>query len=175
MNIAQKFPSLIKNVLWAAVFGCLVFKAPLLLAMESGKILLPSGLVLSTQLAITIEEQQQGLSGVASKDFKSDQAMLFVYKQTGMRSFWMRDTYFNLDIIFLNKDLKVLAIAKNLPAHPGDKEPPPIHRTSPVWARHVLEVRADSPAAREIKTGMVLKWASKISLSQIISNTHRRR
>ncbi len=135
---------------------------------------LPDGTILRTQLAITPEEQRRGLSGVSSKQFAGDQAMLFVYPQKGWRSFWMPNTYFNLDIFFLDGDLKVLYIERNLTAHPGHSEPPPIQRTKSYLAQHVLEMRADSSAARKLKAGMALRWISPTSLSQIISSIHRR-
>ena len=53
-----------------------------------------------TSLAIADKTKAQGLSGKRSSDFSQDQGMLFVFPKIGPRRFWMRDTYFNLDIIF---------------------------------------------------------------------------
>ncbi|MDA9189620.1 DUF192 domain-containing protein [bacterium] len=110
----------------------------------------------------SLENQTRGLSGVKDKDFKEDQAMLFFYSQDSIRSFWMPDTYFNLDIIFLDKDFQILYISKNVKAHPGRSEPPAIAVTKKVYCRHVLEVRADSKITKDLKKGDKLKaiWPS---------------
>ena len=156
----------------------LVFSFGVLFACQSStpeipsnvQLALPSGKILQTKLALTLEEQTQGLSGVSKDQFQKDQAMLFVYSRKGTRAFWMPDTYFNLDIFFLDDGLKVLSLERNLAAHPGYHEPPKIQRTKAHMAQHVLELRSDSPLAREIKVGTSLRWISSVTLSQIISN-----
>ena len=135
---------------------------------------LPSGKILQTKLALTPEQKTQGLSGVRRDQFQMNQAMLFVYPQKGARAFWMPDTYFNLDIFFLDHNLKVLSLERNLAAHPGRLEPPKIQRTKAYMAQHVLELRSDSPLAGEIKVGTSLRWISPMGLSQIISNIRLR-
>ena len=82
----------------------------------------------------------------------------------------MPNTYFNLDIIFLDRQLKVLAIERNVPAHPGMQEPPMIYRTKNYYAHHVLEIRADSPLSQEIQVGSQIGWNAKISLSETESH-----
>ena len=95
--------------------------------------------------------------------------MLFFYKSEGPKSFWMPDTYFNLDIIFLNKDFLVVDIVKNIQHHPGRAPNPPIARTPSVNCRHVLEIRADSPLSSKIKLGTQFKWMSEKSPAEIES------
>jgi len=102
------------------------------------------------------EEVTRGLSGVSPKDFKDDQGLLFFFPELGSRSFWMPDTYFDLDIIFLDKDLKVLDIVRDVPHHPGFQEPIPRVKTVQAW--HVLEMKAGSSHAQEIKIGQKLSW-----------------
>ncbi len=180
-TITQSLSFLIKNIFFIVLISPFILSFPACSKTLDktpttviGKLALPNGRILETQLALTPQEQTKGLSGIPEEQFQAHQAMLFVYKKTGLRSFWMPDTYFNLNIIFLDKNLKVLSIEKDAPAHPGYHEPPRIYRTQAVWARHVLEVKANSEAAREIKVGMTLKWISSASLSQIISNTHQK-
>ena len=181
-TITARFKFLIKNVLiLALLLGNSCHKeAPiqkptkkkvfdLSQLSRKAKIALPSGRLLDITLAITNAEQTQGLSGIQDKDYSPDQGMLFLYKESGPRRFWMPDTYFDLNIIFLDRDLKVVDIESNVPHHPGRSEPPAITRTRSVWAMHVLEVKADSAAAKEIKPGQSLKWLSSPSLQQIVS------
>jgi hypothetical protein len=99
------------------------------------------------------EDHAKGLSGIRDKDFGPKEGMLFWYKTEGVRRFWMPDTYFDLDIFFLDKDFVVIDIERDVPHHPGKSENPPIYRTREISCRHVLELRADSPYAKKIKLG----------------------
>ena len=140
--------------------------------LKSAKIKLPSGEIIRVKLALSEEEKTKGLSGVSDNQFKKDQGLLFFYSQRGKRSFWMPDTYFPLDIFFLDKKLKIVDIVRNLPNHPGFEEPPPIPRARTVFSFHVLEMRSDSPLAKKLNHGDQLHWLSSISLSEIESKTH---
>ena len=136
---------------------------------EKGVIELPSGEKLTTYLALTADEQAQGLSGVKSDEFEEDEAMLFFSLEDSMKHFWMPESYFDLDIVFLNKDLYVLDIDRGVKHFEKSGPDALIPRARPVFARHVLEVRADSKFAKKIQPGMMLKWKSEPSLLQIES------
>ena len=41
------------------------------------------------------------------KELKEDRGMLFVFSEAGEKSFWMKNTPIELDIVFMDKDLKV--------------------------------------------------------------------
>ena len=127
----------------------------------------PNGKIIRTSLAVQDPTRIQGLSGIPSSKFTQDQGMLFVFPKENFRKFWMRDTYFNLDIIFLNKNLVVVAVEKDIPYHPGSKTPPPIYRTAVYYSQYVLETRADSPLGKDIKTGDKFTWKSTPSLEKI--------
>lgn len=126
---------------------------------------LPSGKLIETKLAITQKEQTKGLSGTKSSSFGPFQGLLFIYLEDSLKGFWMPDTLFDLAIIFLDKDLRIIdwEIA---PHHPGMDEPPSIYRTKQYPSRHVLEIRADSPLVKELAKGLQFKWMAKISLSE---------
>ncbi|TNF25401.1 MAG: DUF192 domain-containing protein [Deltaproteobacteria bacterium] len=182
--ITQSGTKLIKNILLGGTF--------LLLACNSGqqhnssskteeaaaqdpfaevreiKLAMPSGKVIDTKLAITSAEQTKGLSGTKSQDFGPYDGLLFFYLQDDLKGFWMPDTYFDLAIIFLDSDFKVVGY-EIAPHHPGMTEPPQIYRTKSYLCRHVLEIRADSPLVAELQKGMELKLISKIPLSKIES------
>ncbi|MCR9203814.1 MAG: DUF192 domain-containing protein [Halobacteriovoraceae bacterium] len=113
-----------------------------------------TGRVITAYLARSDQEQTQGLSGIKPDQLADNEAMLFEYEKAGPRSFWMPNTYTNLDIFFLDTNYKVLYVERNVPAHPGMKEPIP--RTKTVFAHHVLELKASSPLSKEIKVGEIL-------------------
>ncbi len=47
------------------------------------------------------------------KGLAENEEMLFVFNQEGIHSFWMKNTLIPLDIIWLDKDKKVVEITKN--------------------------------------------------------------
>jgi uncharacterized membrane protein (UPF0127 family) len=179
--IAQILPKLIKILVFFLIFLPVFGKSPLekatltpplvrpsanamLSLLRQGELILPSGKKLKIYLAGSTEEQKQGLSGLLKKDFSTSHGMLFLFREEGQRRFWMKDTNFNLDIIFLDQDLKVLDRENDMPAHPGYDLPENIPMTRTVWARHVLELRSDSPWSKEIKIGITLHWKGKEKL-----------
>jgi hypothetical protein len=115
-----------------------------------------SGKLIKAYMAKSIEEQTQGLSGVKENQIADNEAMIFLYEQAGPLSFWMPNTYTDLDIFFLDSHFKVLHVERGVPAHPGMQEPPAIARTPNVYANHVLELKASSKLSKEIKVGEIL-------------------
>lgn len=135
---------------------------------------LPSGEQLNVYLAISEAQQKKGLSHVTNEEFQNSDAMLF-YGATSMpRRYWMPNTHFNLDIVFLSENFYVLDIHKNLEHFPSDKPRDQVPTSKTVRCHHVLELKANSPIASKIHPGMLLKWNSSKTLEQIISDTHQR-
>ena len=132
---------------------------PKTLSQYEVKILqLPQGKKLYTFIAQSAGQQAQGLSGLKGEEFATNFAMFFPGKADMPRTFWMPDTYFDLDIFFLDKNLRVIDMQRNVPHHPGRQEPPTITRTKSVHSRHVLEIKSSSPLAKEIRIGQQLKF-----------------
>ena len=131
----------------------------------------PRGNEVELDLALTHSQHTQGLSGLKSNDFKNTRGMLFVNAETGPRRFWMPDTFFNLDIIFLDSQLKIVGIEKNVPAHPGSSEPPAIYKTETYMAQFVLETKAGADFGKQLKKNDQLKFIGATSLSEIALKT----
>lgn len=132
----------------------------------------PAKAVVKLRLALTKHEHSKGLSGIKPSDFPNDSGMLFVNEAMGTRRFWMPDTYFNLDIIFLDSDLKIVGIERDVPFHPGFTEPPVIYRTKSYQAQFVLETKGNAPFSKKLKVGDQLKWKSATPIQDIIKQVH---
>ncbi len=134
--------------------------------IKAVELLTPAGDTIQTTLAIDPKEQEQGLSGVKPEDFNDDQGMLFFYVEDEERHFWMPDTYFDLDLFYLDKDLKVIDIIRKLPFYIGKANMDLIPRARGVWCRHTLEMKATSAVAQRLKMGDVLKWKAPATLQE---------
>src|SRR3989338_662196 len=58
------------------------------------------------ELADTPAKRTQGLMN--RTDMAANQGMLFTWNQDGRSSFWMKDTFLPLDIIFIDRDHKIV-------------------------------------------------------------------
>ena len=167
ITIQHKTIKLIKNLLLFALLVSSFAESKEAFQMKNAQ-----GQVVNLKLAISFEEHTRGLSGLQSREFRSDSGMLFVDSQMGSKRFWMPNTYFNLDIIFLDDKLKIVAIEKNVPFHPGTKEPPMIYRTQTYLAQHVLETKAHCNFSKNLKVNDQLEFIGPTSLSEIALKTH---
>jgi len=71
-----------------------------------------NGHVLELEVVRTPQAQSRGLSG---REFLADNAgMLFIYEKPGIPGFWMPDMLISLDIIWINKEHKIVGIENNV-------------------------------------------------------------
>ena len=69
---------------------------------------------LSLDLADNEQKRSYGLMN--REDMKSNSGMLFIWKDRQIRNFWMKNTHFNLDLFFLNKQGEIIEIFNNAKA-----------------------------------------------------------
>ena len=67
--------------------------------------------VFGVEMAVTPEEQAKGL--MFRREMPDRQGMLFDFKREQPTSFWMKNTYIPLDMIFIRADGRILNIAEN--------------------------------------------------------------
>jgi uncharacterized membrane protein (UPF0127 family) len=65
----------------------------------------------AVELALTPEQQAQGL--MYRKELPEGQGMLFDFRREQEATFWMRNTYVPLDMIFIRADGRIHRIAAN--------------------------------------------------------------
>lgn len=105
---------------------------------------------LDIEIADSDYEHQTGL--MYRKNMANKNAMLFVFKEPAMKSFYMKNTEFSLDIIYLNAAQKIINIQKN--AMPLDTTSLP----SAAPATYVLEVNGGLSDIWGLESGDVLEW-----------------
>jgi len=111
---------------------------------------------LQIEIMQTEEEKAKGLSD--RKNLCSNCGLLFVYDSEGIYSFWMRRMYFDIDILWLNKDRVVDIIYDAKKPTAEEFESPRIIYQSKVPADKVLEVNAGWVEKNGIKIGDVVKY-----------------
>ena len=67
-------------------------------------------------LDIADNDQKRSYGLMNREEIKSNSGMLFIWKDRQIRNFWMKNTHFNLDLFFLNKQGKIVEIHKNAKA-----------------------------------------------------------
>lgn len=104
----------------------------------------------TVEVARTPEEQQRGL--MFRQELAKDRGMIFFYEPADPASFWMKNTYVSLDLIFIRPDGTIARISEN--AIPLSIEP---HLSiEPVSA--VLEINGGLSAEYGIKEGDKVVW-----------------
>ncbi len=67
--------------------------------------------IFGVELAVTPEEQAKGL--MFRRELPEKQGMLFDFHREQPTSFWMKNTYIPLDMIFIRADGRILRVAEN--------------------------------------------------------------
>ena len=101
------------------------------------QVFLPGGEVLYAELAVTDQERQLGL--MYRESINADQGMLFVFEREGIYSFWMKNMKISIDIIWLDKDKRIVHIEKNVP--PCETEDCPSYAPAAL-SKYVLEIKS---------------------------------
>lgn len=79
---------------------------------DSGMIILGNSEKISVELANNQLTRTKGLSGRSC--IPTDQGMLFAFDQTDLHGIWMKDMNFNIDIVWLDADRKIVHLEQNI-------------------------------------------------------------
>ena len=104
---------------------------------------------LNIEIADSEYETQTGL--MYRQSMESKQGMLFIFPDVAMHSFYMKNTEFPLDLIFIKEDLSIGSFQEN--AQPLKES----SLTSKVPVQYVLEINA----------GLVAKWGLQVGDSVV--------
>ena len=105
---------------------------------------------LTIEIADNEAEITQGL--MYRRTMPDSCGMVFIFMDSQPRSFWMKNTYLPLDILFLDESKKIVTIQAN--RTPFSEEAIPSFEN----AKYVLEVNAGYCKRKGIEKGDVVKW-----------------
>ena len=118
-----------------------------------------SGAAFSVELALTSDQQRQGLSDRES--LAPGTGMLFVFAPRRAGSFWMFRMRFPIDIVWISANCSVAEITVEAPAPDPDtptSDLPTYSSSSP--AGYVLEINAGKAAESGIEIGDAVRFAN---------------
>ncbi|MCD4749763.1 MAG: DUF192 domain-containing protein [Thermoanaerobaculales bacterium] len=129
-------------------------RAPTVKARRLPKAVLPDGLSVTLELAISNDEIAQGLMYRSS--LASDRGMLFLLRHERAPSFWMKNTLIPLDIVFLDQRGVVVDVTHD--ARPCKADPCPKYVSkSPATA--VLELPSGTAKTHGLEEGARIEFA----------------
>ena len=67
-------------------------------------------------LYLADNEQKRSYGLMNREDLRPNSGMVFIWNDTQIRNFWMKNTHFNLDLFFLNNHGEIIEIYKNAKA-----------------------------------------------------------
>lgn len=105
---------------------------------------------LTIEIADNDKETEQGL--MFRRSMPDSCGMLFIMPENQPQSFWMKNTFIPLDILFIGEDKKIVTIQAN--RIPFSEESIPSYEN----AKYVLEVNAGYCLRKGIKKGDSIKW-----------------
>jgi len=98
---------------------------------------LPSGKVL--QVEVMVDDQDRAMGLMFRPSLPLDRGMLFVFENEDFHGFWMKNCKFPIDMVWLDRDKRVVHVAEAVP--PCKAEPCPTY--SPLRrASYVVEMNA---------------------------------
>jgi len=105
------------------------------------------------EIADDIKEREMGL--MFRENLSDGSGMLFIFDESGIYPFWMKNTFIPLDIIWINENMEVVFIESYaMPC--GEGECIPINPD--ILAKYVLEVNSGMVEKNNISIGDVMKW-----------------
>jgi uncharacterized membrane protein (UPF0127 family) len=84
------------------------------------------------EIAATPETRHRGLMYV--RDLPKDEGMLFIFPAEKKQTFWMKNTFISLDLIFISQEKKVVGVLQNAPILTEERQ------SIPAQSMYVIEL-----------------------------------
>jgi uncharacterized membrane protein (UPF0127 family) len=114
---------------------------------------LPSGKVLQVEVMVKDEDRAMGL--MFRPSLAGDKGMLFVFERLEFHGIWMRNCKFPIDILWLDKDRKVVDVAESVP--PCKQDPCPVYEPLRK-AAFVVEISAGQARREKASRGSAVSF-----------------
>jgi uncharacterized protein len=109
----------------------------------------PKAPALETEVMVAEAHRNRGL--MYRREMPEAHAMLFVFEDQQVRTFWMHNTCLPLDMLFVASDGYITGVLENVPTMNDDP------RSIPCKAKYVLEVNAGFARRHGVRAGQSIK------------------
>jgi uncharacterized protein len=109
----------------------------------------------SIDIEIASNDSSRMMGLMFRKSMEDTKGMLFIFPQSDMHSFWMKNTIMSLDIIFVNEDKEIVKIHKNTKPYSTESLP------SGKPAIYVVEVIAGFTEKYGVKEGDKIEFVKQ--------------
>ncbi|HAH06336.1 MAG TPA: hypothetical protein DCM05_07375 [Elusimicrobia bacterium] len=131
---------------------------PRLSILPTTKLRLPDGEVLFVEVADTPENREIGL--MHRKSLPKEYGMLFVFPQEQGLQFWMKNTFVDLDMVWITRDKKVSGVHRDVPKSAAQMSDDEVARRSGL-GQYVLELPAGAALRHKVGVGSKLDFEWK--------------
>ena len=114
---------------------------------------LPSGKVLQAEVMVSDEDRSMGLMFRSSLPL--DRGMIFVFETADFHGIWMKNCRFPIDILWLDREKKVVHVAESVP--PCKADPCPVY-TPMRRAAYVIELNAGQARREKAVLGAEVRF-----------------
>jgi uncharacterized protein len=114
----------------------------------------------TVEVADNNEERARGL--MFRDVLEKDTGMLFIHGNEEQQAYWMKNTHIPLDILYFNKEKKLVSAQERVPPCSAGDRCPPYASEGP--ALYVLELNAGSVELFKIQAGDEMKISPDIKL-----------
>ena len=110
-----------------------------------------NGKEINLEVVKTLEDKRRGLSGRDSLD--ADAGMLFLFEDSAVRSFWMKEMNFPIDILWIDENMEIVGIEESVSPNSF-----PQKFLSPKPVPFVVEVNGGWSREHKIKVGDTVEF-----------------
>lgn len=150
-------------VVLGCIVGCVVSACAQSskLPVVEGRFLTASGSESPTfRLEVCSNDGERALGLMYRRSLPQDAGMIFVFPEERQNSFWMKNTYVPLDMVFVAQDMKVVGILHDVP--PLNQLPRTVGKPS----MYVLEFPAGTMRRLGVEEGAALKLLNPLPRAQ---------
>jgi uncharacterized membrane protein (UPF0127 family) len=123
--------------------------------LNTRAVTLPSGAVIRAEMMTRPEDLARGMK--FRDALAEDRGMIFIYAAEGHYRFWMYEVKVPLDIVWMDRNRKIVQVIHNCPPCPGPESACPVYGGD-FPAQYILELAAGSAKKHNLKPGAILQF-----------------